>query len=72
MDQRDSLASGGGGQGNSNPTRYNLAQFRARAGFDVPKRLGHQRGLQTAVESANRIINGLIADWSLSANCIVR
>jgi hypothetical protein len=66
MDQSDSLASGGSGQGNSNPTRYNLSQFRGLAGFDVPKRLVISAVYTVPLKTGNRIVNGIVSNWSVS------
>ena len=69
MNQSDSLASGGGAVNApwSNPTRYNLAQFRARAGYDIPKRLAISGIYELPVKTSSRIANALVANWSMSA-----
>lgn len=66
LDQEDSLDNAGAGQSANNPTRYNLAQFRGRAGFDVPKRLVMSAVYTLPVKTSSRIVNGIVADWSLS------
>ena len=67
MDQSDSLASGGSGQTSSNPTRFNLAQFRGLAGFDVPWRVVVNLVYDLPFKASNAILNGVIGNWSLSA-----
>jgi hypothetical protein len=67
IDQEDSLDNAGGGQPASNPTRYNLAQFRARAGYDIPKRLALSAVYEIPLKTSNRILNGVVANWSVSA-----
>jgi hypothetical protein len=68
MNQSDSLASGGGavGQPWSNPTRYNLRQFRARAGYDIPHRLVVSGIYEIPARTANRVVNAVVANWALS------
>ena len=66
IDQEDSLDNAGAGQSANNPTRYNLAQFRGPAGFDIPKRLVISAVYTLPLKASNRIVNGIIADWSLS------
>ena len=69
LNQNDSLASGGGavGQPWSNPTRYNLAQWRARAGYDIPKRLVISGIYEIPGHTSSRVANFILANWSVSA-----
>jgi hypothetical protein len=69
LNQNDSLASGGGavGQPWSNPTRYNLAQWRARAGYDIPKRLVVSGIYDIHIKTNQAMIDGFVANWSVSA-----
>jgi len=68
LNQNDSLASGGGavGQPWSNPTRYNLAQWRARAGYDIPARLVITGIYDIPGRTGSRVANFILANWSLS------
>jgi hypothetical protein len=68
MNQSDSLASGGGavGQPWSNPTRYNLRQFRARAGYDIPHRLVISGIYETPFKTSSRVANAFLANWAFS------
>ncbi len=66
LDQSDSLDNGGSGQAASNATRYDLAQFRARAGYDIPKRLVISAIYKIPGRTSSRIVNGVISDWSIS------
>ena len=69
LDQSDSLASGGGavGQPWSNATRYNLAQFRAPAGYDIPKRLVISGIYELPIKTRSPIANAVVANWAVSA-----
>lgn len=69
LNQNDSLASGGGavGQPWSNPTRYNLQQFRGRAGYDIPQRLVINGIWDVPVKTHNSIGDAIVANWSVSA-----
>jgi Carboxypeptidase regulatory-like domain len=67
LDQEDSLDNAGGGQPASNPTRYDLAQFRGRAGYDIPKRLVLSAVYEIPMKTQNRILNGIVGNWSVAA-----
>ena len=69
MNQNDSLASGGGavGQPWSNPTRYNLAQWRALAGYDIPMRFVVSGIYDLPFRTSSKLANGFVANWSISA-----
>ncbi|HLJ13076.1 MAG TPA: carboxypeptidase regulatory-like domain-containing protein [Bryobacteraceae bacterium] len=69
IDQSDSLASGGGAvnQPWSNPTRYNLAQFRGPAGYDIPLRLVLSGIYEIPGKTSSRVANAVLANWSVSA-----
>lgn len=68
MNQSDSLASGGGavGQPWSNPTRYNLSQFRARAGYDIPHRLVVSGIYEIPLKTGSRTADAFLANWAFS------
>jgi len=68
MNQSDSLASGGGavGQPWSNPTRYNLRQFRALAGYDIPHRFVVSGIYEIPGKTSSRIVNLALANWAVS------
>src|SRR5205823_2689013 len=68
IDQSDSLASGGAvGQPWSNPTRYNLAQFRAAAGYDISKRLVISGIYELPWKTTSRIASAALANWPVAA-----
>jgi hypothetical protein len=69
IDQSDSLASGGGavGQPWSNPTRYNLAQFRGPAGYDISKRLVLSGIYELPFKTSSRFANAVIGNWAIAA-----
>lgn len=68
INQSDSLASGGGavGQPWSNATRYNLAQFRGLAGYDIPHRFVVSGAYEIPGKTANKWLNAIVSNWSVS------
>jgi hypothetical protein len=64
LDETDGLGNGGiYGQPTANPTRYNIAQFKAPAGYDIRQRLAASYFYDIPGRTGHRVLDAILAHW---------
>jgi hypothetical protein len=67
LDETDGLGDGGiYGQPTANPTRYNIAQFKGPAGYDMRQRVSASYSYDIPGRTGNRLLDAILAHWQTS------